>query len=167
MKRRLFERKIFMKKLWSAILAVVLALSLTACAGNGNGNNSPKFDGDINSLLSQVTEGVTDPEMSLVSPEITDENFSWYFFIDPIEGADAAVSEPVIGSIPHFIGLLRVPEGTDAETVRTDIEKNLDPRKWVCTEAEKTAVVLRGNLILVAMSDRDTVAKATANFNAL
>lgn len=156
-----------MKKLCSALLAVILALSLTACAGNGNGNSAPKFDGDLGELLSQVTEGVTDPEMSLMTPEITDENFSWYFFIDPIEGADAAVSEPMIGSIPHFIGLLRVPEGTDGETVRADIEKNLDPRKWVCVEAEKTAVILRGNLILVAMSDSDAVSKATANFNAL
>lgn len=156
-----------MKKLCSVLMTVILTLSLTACAGNRNGNNSPKFDGDLGELLSQVTEGVTDPEMSLVNPEITDENFSWYFFIDPIEGADAAVSEPMIGSIPHFIGLLRVPEGTDAETVRADIEKNLDPRKWVCVEAEKTAVILRGNLILVAMSDSDAVTKATENFNAL
>lgn len=159
--------RFMMKKLWSAILAIILTFSLSACTGSGNGNDSPNFDGDINELLSQVTEGVTDPEMSLVNPEITDENFSWYFFIDPIEGADAAVSEPVIGSIPHFIGLLRVPESADADAVRADIEKNLDPRKWVCTEAEKTAVVLRGNLILVAMSDRDTVSKATANFNGL
>lgn len=156
-----------MKKCCAVLLAVLLAVCCAACSGNGSGNSAPKFDGDINELLSQVTEGVTDPEMSLVNPEITDENFSWYFFIDPIEGADAAVSEPMIGSIPHFIGLLRVPEGTDAETVRADIEKNLDPRKWVCTEAEKTAVLLRGNLILVAMSDKDAVSKATANFNAL
>ncbi len=158
-----------MKKLISILLVVLLAVSCAACAGNGSGNAdaSVKFDGDINELLSQVTEGVTDPEMSLVNPEITDENFSWYFFIDPIEGADAAASEPMIGSIPHFIGLLRVPEGTDAETVKSDIEKNLDPRKWVCVEAEKTAVLLRGNLILVAMGEADDVAAATENFNAL
>ncbi len=156
-----------MKKLIPILLALLLAVSCAACAGNGSGNSSVQIDGDVSELLSQVTEGVTDPEMALVNPEITDENFSWYFFIDPIEGAEAAVSEPMIGSIPHFIGLLRVPEGTDAEQVRSDIEANLNPRKWVCVEAEKTAVLRRGNLILAAMSDADAVSKATANFNAL
>ncbi len=155
-----------MKRFCVILLAALLVISCAACGGSGAGGGD-KIEGDIHELLTQVTDGVTDPEMSLVDAEVNDDNFAWYFFIDPIEGAEAAVSEPMIGSIAHFVGLLRVPQGTDAETVRADIEKNLNPRKWVCVEAEKTAVVLRGDLILVAMSEASAVDKAVENFNGL
>lgn len=160
-----------MKKYIAAFLCFALIFVLAACgSGAVPSSSAPASDmvsGDVSGLLAKVTEGVTDAEMSLVNPEITDENFSWYFFIDPIDGADAAVSEPMIGSIPHFVGLLRVPDGTDPEEVKAGIEGNLDPRKWVCVEAEKTAVLRRGNLILVAMSEAASVDKAVENFKAL
>ncbi len=160
-----------MKRILCSALALLLILSLAACGGNqaqsGSAPASDQVDGAVSELLAKVTEGVTDPEMSLVEAEVNDENFSWYFFIDPIEGAEAAVSEPMIGSIAHFVGLLRVPEGTDPETVRSEIEEKLDPRKWICTEAEKTAVIRRGDLILVVMSETASVDKAVENFNAL
>lgn len=152
-----------MKRILPVLL--ILALLLSACGPAAPGEDH--VEGEVSDLLSQVTEGATDPEISLITAEVTEETFSWYFFIDPIEGAEAAVSEPMIGSIPHFIGLLRVPEGTDAEEVRGEIEEKLDPRKWICVEAEKTAVLRRGDLILLAMSDASAVDKAAANFNAL
>lgn len=160
-----------MKKLLSFALALILSISLAACGNSGEkGSGAPasdKVEGAVSDLLAAVVKDATDPELSLVEPEINDENFTWYFFIDPIEGAEAAVSEPMIGSIAHFVGLLRVPEGTDPETVRADIEEKLDPRKWVCVEAETTAVIRRGDLILVAMSEKAVVDKVTENFNAL
>lgn len=156
-----------MKKLSVLLLAFVLALSCAACGQTAGNTGDANIEGSVEELLGKVTDGVTDPEMGLVTVEADETNFAWYFFIDPIEGAEAWVSEPMIGSIPHFVGLLRVPEGVDAETVRSDIEANLDPRKWVCVEAEKTAVLRRGDLILVVMSEADSVSKATENFNAL
>ncbi len=153
-----------MKRACVILLAALLILCCAACGGENSGDT---VSGDIHDLLSQVIDGVTDPEMSLIDTEVNDDNFAWYFFIDPIEGAEAAVSEPMIGSIPHFVGLLRVPDGTDAETVRAEIENNLNPQKWVCVEAEKATVVRRGDLILVAMSEASGVDRAVENFNAL
>lgn len=155
-----------MKKVLSLMLAMLLALSLTAC-GNAGSTNSDKVEGEVSALLDTVTNGITSPELALRNTEVTDETFEWYFFIPAVSGAEAIVSEPEIGSIAHCIGLVRVPEETDAETVRKDIETNLNPHKWICVEAEKTAVIRRGDLILLAMGETAVVDAAVANFNNL
>lgn len=171
-----------MKQLLCILLTLSLALSLAACSGgktdsgaSGSGSGAPAssapaeehIEGSVEELLGKVTEGAADPELSLVTTQADPSTFEWYFFIPCPEGAEGWVSEPMIGSIPHFIGLLRVPEGTDAEEVRTSIEENLNPQKWVCVEAEKTAVLRRGDLILVAMAEGTSVDKAVDNFQKL
>lgn len=155
-----------MKKVFLLSLAACVFLSLAGC-GRSAGTGSEVVEGSVSELLSQVTKDATDPEMDLTEIEIAAENFSQYLFIDPIEGAEAAASEPFIGSIPHSAVLLRVPDSVNAEQVRADIEANLNPRKWVCVEAEKSAVLRRGNLILLVMSDSETVDKMAENFRAL
>ncbi len=167
MVRKQSERIYKMKKWISVLTALALILTLAACGGQASSPSGDHVEGSVESLLSQITEDATDPELELTVVKPTEDNCSWYFFIAPIEGAEAVVSEPFIGSIPHFAGLLRVPQGTDPEQVRSDIEEHLDPRKWVCVEAEKTAVLRRDDLILTVMSDADVVSKITANFAAL
>lgn len=156
-----------MKKGILVLLAALLLLACAACGQPAGSDGEQNIEGSLSELLSQVTKDATDPELSLLETEVTEETFPGFLFIEPIEGAEAIVSEPAIGSIPHCVALLRVPDSVDAEEVRGEIEKNLDPRKWVCVEAEKTAVLRRGNLILMAMSDTDTVNKVVSNFNAL
>lgn len=156
-----------MKKVCLILLTVVLLLTCAACGQPAAESGDDNVEGSLSELLAEVTKDATDPELSLLETEVTEENFSWFLFIDPIEGAEAIVSEPAIGSIAHCVALLRVPDSVDAEEVRTEIEEKLDPRKWVCVEAEKTAVLRRGNVILMAMSNRDTVDKVVENFNAL
>lgn len=155
-----------MKKILALTLALAMLLCLAACGGGSSGS-SDKVEGNVSDLLNTVTDGITSPELALRSTEVTDETFEWYFFVPAVEGAEAIVSEPEIGSIAHCIGLVRVPEGTDAEGLRKDIETNLNPHKWVCVEAEKTAVVCRGDLILLAMGEIAVVDAAVENFNNL
>lgn len=156
-----------MKKVFALVLVLSLLVCFAAC-GEANGTaGSGNIEGNLTDLLQKVTDGATDPEMALIETEVTEDMFSWYLFIDPIDGAEAVVSEPMIGSIPHSVVLLRVPASADAEAVRGEIEEKLDPRKWVCVEAEKTAVLRRGDLILMVMSDTETVNKVISNFNSL
>lgn len=154
-----------MKKLISALLSLLLILSLAACDRQGNGSGN--IEGAMDEILSKVTDGVTDPEMALTTTTADNDSFSWFFFIDPIEGAEAVVSEASISSIPHSIGLIRLPDSADPQQVKEDITEKLDPRKWICVEAEKTAVEVKGNLILVAMSSKEAVDKAVENFQSL
>ena len=95
------------------------------------------------------------------------ETFNWITFTQYQKGFEAAYSECMIGSIAHSVVLVRVPDGTDVEAVRADIEKNHDPRKWICVEAEKSAVVAHNNTILLVMADAVVADQVLANFDAL
>ena len=109
-----------------------------------------------------------DLPMGVENMEITDEEtFNWITFTQYQEGFEAAYSESMIGSIAHSLVLVRVPDGTDVEAVRADIEKNHDPRKWICVEAEKSAVVAHNNTILLVMADAVVADQVLANFDAL
>ena len=156
-----------MKKVFAFVLVLSLLLCCAACGDANNNAADSNIEGSLEDLIVKVTKDATDPELSLIEMAVPEDMFSWYLFIDPIDGAEAAVSEPMIGSIPHSVVLLRVPDSVDAEAVRGEIEEKLDPRKWVCVEAEKTAVLRRGNLILMVMSSADTVDKIISNFSAL
>lgn len=130
-------------------------------------NEDETSENTLEAMLLKVIDGVVPEEMWTETAEITDETFQNFFFIEPIEDYEAWVNVAGMSSIAHEISLLRVSEETDAEALAKQIEDSLNPRKWVCVEAEKTAVVVKGNIILVTMSRTEIVDGAVANFKAL
>lgn len=154
-----------MKKILALTLAVMMIFCCAACGGSASGGDT--VEGDVSSLLETITTDLTDPELALGTNEVTADNFEWYFFIPTIDGAEAMVSEPLMGSIAHTIALVRLPEGVDAEETRAEIEANVNPHKWICVEAEKTSVVARGDLILLAMGETAIVDEAVERFHQL
>ena len=155
------EVSLKMKRFLILTLVAALALCLAACA-SGGAAAEPEMT--LEEQRSAVLKGVELPDLRNV--EVTDENIGMYFFIEPVEGAETIVSEPIIGSIPHSVGLMRVPEGSDAEAVAANMRENMDPRKWICVEAEKAEVVVHGRTILLVMSTQDAADQIIANFNA-
>lgn len=95
------------------------------------------------------------------------ENFAYYMFIEPVEGAEAMASEAMIGSIAHSIVLMKTPEGADVEAIAQSVRDNADPRKWICVEAEKCEVVVKDGYILLVMTNAAAADAIIANFNAL
>ena len=160
-----------MKKTLAFILCAIMLLSMAACSSKGDesGNSEAEKPGDtmaLEEMFDKVLEGIEDlPELGQMAVE--PDLFESYLFIQPIDGAEAVVSEAMINAVAHSAVLLRVPEGTDVEAVRAEIETNANPRKWVCVEAEKTAVVANGSTILLVMSDASVVDAMVANFNGL
>ncbi len=173
-----------MKKLLLILMALVLAVAMIACTNNqdaaDDGQNNENIGGEQNSdanqndaaqnvdlkeFLNKVIDGITPEELALDTVEINAELFPSFFFVDaPADEFEAYVSMPFIGSIAHQVAIVRVSEGTDVATLASEMETNLDPRKWVCAEAEKTAVLTKGNIILVVMSTADVVDAAIQNF---
>ncbi len=155
------------KKLLTIAIVTVLAFTLTACSNNEE--KTAEKAGDTMSLediAGKIYEGIDQlPEVDNI--ELNDELFSACVFIEPIKDAKALASEAMMSSIAHSVVLLRLPEDSDVESVRKDIENNADPRKWVCVGAEKTAVVANGNTILLVMSYEDITDKVVSNFNKL
>ncbi|NLH00649.1 MAG: hypothetical protein GX488_01895 [Clostridiales bacterium] len=152
------------KKTVAPFFFAVLMLSLAACGGN-----EEKSKGDTMSLeeiFSAILSGVDGlPETAFT--ELNEDNYHYYLFIDPVKGADALACDSLINAVPHSAVLLRLPEGTDASAIAEEIEKNADPRKWICVEAEKKIVKVHGNTILLVMSFSKTADSISENFDKL
>lgn len=120
---------------------------------------------DLFEIIAAVEAGAGIEASLMVEPIGDAEMFEYMFFTSYVEGAESLVSQPMIGAIPHFAGLIRLPEGADVDAVVEDIKANADPRKWICVEAEKVAVVSRSNVVLFVMSSTAIADVMVENFN--
>ncbi len=174
-----------MKKLFALLFCLVMIVSMVGCAADeAETTEAPTTEaptteapteatakGDEMSLveiLDGIYEGYTEEMPMLATTEITDaETFEWKTFATYVDGYEAAISEPMMGSIAHIVALVRVPDDADVEAVRAEIEEKHDPRTWVCVEAEKTAVIAHNNTIMLVMSNEALADVVIANFDAL
>ena len=119
---------------------------------------------EVLDTLSQLVAGAADDIMcdNVIIPA---DQYPYYLFIDYIDGSIAASASAMIGSIAHSVVLLKLPADADVAAVAADIEANMDPRKWICVEAEATLVKTSGQYVLRAMSSQDAVDAISANFD--
>ena len=132
-----------------------------------NAPSNVTLSSELYEIIAAVENGAGIEAMLMVEPIADPEMFGYMFFTPYIEGAEGLVSQPMVGAIPHFAGLIRLPEGADVNAVVNDIKANADPRKWICVEAEKVAVEARGNVVLFVMSSTAIADQMVANFNAI
>ena len=120
-----------------------------------------------NRALSEIMAEITTDlgEMPMIGEiEADKESFEFYTFVPYVEGAEAYISEPMMGSFAHSVVLVRLPEGQNAEDFASKVRANADPRKWICVEAEAVKVSTKGNLVLLVMSSEERVNKITSKF---
>ncbi len=176
-----------MKKLLALLFCIVMIVSMVGCASDeaetteaptteaptteAPTTEPPVAQGDemsLTEIMDTLYNGYTEELPMLATTELTDaETFEWITYASYVEGYEAVCSEPMMSSIAHSVVLVRVPEGTDVESVRAEIEQNHDPRKWICVEAEKSAVIAHNNTILLVMSTTALADVVIANFDAL
>ena len=161
-----------MKKFMTLFLCAVMVLTLAACGNSGsNGGNKEGDTMDLTAMIDKLYAGISADHKPMVMPqEVPAEAFEGVFFIPAVEGAQGVMSEPMMSAVAWSVCLLRVADGTDVESVRADIEKNVNPAKWLCVEAKNVDVIANGNTILLAMAGENAEAAHKTivdNFNAL
>lgn len=65
--------------------------------------------------------------------------------------SDVAVFEPMMGSMAFSLVMVRVAEGQDAKTVAESMKQGIDPRKWICVEADDLKVAGFGDTVMLIM----------------
>jgi len=155
-----------MKKIFNILLvfvAVFLVINLTGCGSEKN------VEGSLEEIMDKVYASVPEDQrpMMLTNIEITDENVEMYLGTSDIDFKEALASESATGSIAHSVVLIRVNDDADVEAIKEKIEDNVDPRKWICVEAEEVEVESKGNLIILIMSSKDTAEKIESEFKNL
>ena len=146
------------------VLAVcIFALSVTGCGGNKN------VSGTLEEIMDKVYANIPEDErpMMLTNIEVTEENVEMYLGTSDIEFEEALASESATGSIAHSVVLVRVKDNTDVELIKEKIENSVNPRKWICVEAEEVEVDSKGDLIILIMSSKTNAEKIENSFDNL
>lgn len=116
-------------------------------------------------IMASITANLGEMPMLMNEP-LNEENFEFFTFAKYVKGAEAFVSEPMMGSFAHSVVLVRLPEGADAAAFANEVRANADARKWICVEAEKVTVTQKGDLVLLVMSSAERTDKITNAFKA-
>ena len=66
---------------------------------------------------------------------------------------DGAVYEPMMGSQAFSLVLVRVADAAEAESVARQMKQNINPRKWICVEANQIMAAGYGDMVMFIMLD--------------
>lgn len=159
-----------MKKFISMLLALVMVFSLTAC-GNAEPSeteapaaSAEPLTGTLEELLNQVVEQNPVEFMGGVMPiDVTDTtedglaNLKYFTGLESADGiTEAAVFEPMMGSIAFSMVMVRFDENMDALTVAEAMKAGIDQRKWICVEADDLMVASYGDIVMLIMVASDS-----------
>ena len=151
-----------MKKILSIFIAVIAVVCLAGC-GQKN------VQGTLEEIMDKVYVNISEKErpMMLMNTEVNEENVEYYLGTSDIEFEEALASESGVGSIAHSVVLVRVKDSANVEIIKEKIEDSVNPRKWICVEAEEVEVESKGNLIILIMSSEKNAEKIENSFNNL
>ena len=126
-------------------------------------------EGSLEEIMDKIYSSLEDSEkpMMLTNITIDKENAEMYLGTSDIEFEEALASESATGSIAHSVVLLRVKNNANVEMIEEKIEDSVNPRKWICVEADEVEVESKGNLIILVMSNELTADKIIREFNKL
>jgi hypothetical protein len=74
---------------------------------------------------------------------------------DTAKIVEASVTEPAMSSQAYSVVLVQVADGVDAETVANEMKTGVNPRKWICVEADEIETVVVDNYVLLVMMASD------------
>ncbi len=158
-----------MKKLFSVILAMTMLLALTGCGASAPAETtapaaSATGECTLEELLNKIVEIQPVEFMGGTVPvDLTDTSEDGLWALKRYTGLDsadqvteAAVFEPMMGSIAYSMVTVRVAEGVDTKTVAEAMKAGVNPAKWVCVMADDMKVAAYGDVVILIMLASDT-----------
>ena len=170
-----------MKKLLSVLLTLTLVLSLAACGGKKTDETtapaeetttaqtetttqtettaSASFEGTMEELVNKIIENRPVEFMGAATViDLTDTSEDGQWMVKSFTGledasviTEAAVYEPMMGSLAFSLVTVRVAPDGDAQAVAESMKAGIDPRKWICVEADDLLVAGRGDIVMLIM----------------
>ena len=154
-----------MKKFIAMALVLALSLSLVACGGDAQPTEAPTeapkpaLEGTMEENLNKIVELQPVEFMGGVMPvDVADTSEDGLWAIKYFTGLDnaeniteAAVFEPMMGSIAFSMVMVRLTEGADAKAVAEAMKAGIDTRKWICVEADDLMVAGYGDVVMLIM----------------
>jgi len=156
-----------MKKMIAMMLALTVLFSFAACGAKpAEPTTAPTeatvtVEGTMEELLNKVVEIQPVEFMGGTMPiDLTDKsedglwNIKYNTGLDNADNiTDAAVFGPMMGSMAFSMVMVRTAEGADVKAVAESMKTGIDPRKWICVEADDLQVVSYGDIVMLIMVD--------------
>ena len=171
-----------MKKLIAMLLALSMVFGMAACGATENKETEPATEAATEAteaVTEEVTEEAAEEEAvielsameTLLNAIVEIQPVEFMGMAMPVDLADvdavkyftglasaesvreAAVFEPMIGSIAFSMVAVQVAEGADAEAVAEAMKAGIDTRKWICVEANDLLTATSGDIALLVMVD--------------
>lgn len=79
---------------------------------------------------------------------------NWFNNMDVPEGAMIAVNQPLMGQA-HVVLLIQPAEGTSAEDLKAELDKNANPNWMICMTADSVSSAVKDGLVLFVMTSKD------------
>ena len=163
-----------MTKLLSVLLTLTLVLSLAACGGKKTDETTApaeettaqtettapaSFEGTMEELVNRIIENRPVEFMGAAMViDLTDTSEDGQWMVKSFTGledasviTEAAVYEPMMGSLAFSLVTVRVAPDGDAQAVAESMKAGIDPRKWICVEADDLLVAGRGDIVMLIM----------------
>ena len=158
-----------MKKFFAMLLAFAMMFSLAACGGTtAEPTTAPaetvqNLTGTMEELVNQVIANQPVEFMGGIMPvDLADTSEDGLWAIKTFTGlenaeqiSDVAVYEPMMGSIPFSLVMVRA-NTEDTKALAETMKANIDPRKWICVEADDLKVAAFGDVVMLIMVGSDT-----------
>ena len=97
--------------------------------------------------------GIQELDAFTVTQIPVDEYFAYTAGLTSADGISSAVSvAPMMMTTAYSLVIVSLEEGTKAEAVCADFEKNMDWTKWVCVAPSSAMIATKGNLVLCLMT---------------
>ena len=165
------------KKIAIIAVAVVVVIAAVVAAVLLMPKKVANVEGTLEEIMAKVYAGFGEDELPMLGDmpvDVTDaEAVEYYLGTSDLSIKEALVREPMMGSIPHSVVLVRLNDAKDAEAAVAKIKEKANPRKWICVEAKNVVVDSIGDLVILIMVDSESqttpeiAPKLTANFGGL
>lgn len=154
----------FMKKAFILTgLTAAFMMGTTACGFAGDSvQTEDKIEGDLLEVMEKLVEKAQlDADFKEAfagynKSVITEEEKEYLLGTTDITYKEGVYAVPMMSSVAFQAVLLRVEEGQNPDEIEELLEKNADPRKWVCVEPEVIEAENEGDVILFLMCDEKT-----------
>lgn len=148
------------KLIWTivAVVAVVAVAVVAVVFLKPKAVTEANVEGTLEELMAKIYAGISAENLPMLGQMPVDsESVEYYLGTSEVSFKEALVSEPMIGSIPHSVVLVRLNDAKDAEAAVAKIKEKANPRKWICVQASNVVVESKGDLVVLIMSDAEGV----------
>ena len=158
------------KKMTVILLAAIMMFTVVACAKDENSeknetssttktDSNANYEGSLENLMNAVyeknpVEVTLGPPMAIELADANNVNYS-LGLSDASNIEEAICSEPMIGSQAYSFCLVRAKKDADIDELKQNIMDGIDPRKWICVQANKIIVANYGDVIALIMTDNN------------